>query len=76
MDSNEMERLLEKYWSCETSLEEEQQLRDFFRGAALPESQKETAAFFRFLEAEKSKSLNENFEKIKYYYQNNFRIVC
>lgn len=30
MDFKEAERLLERYWQCETSLEEEAQLRDFF----------------------------------------------
>lgn len=62
MDSKQIEQLLEKYWSCETSLEEEQQLRDFFRGNTMPESQKDAAELFRFLDIEKSKSLNENFE--------------
>lgn len=62
MDSKTIEQLLEKYWSCETSLEEEKQLREFFGGRAIPESLKETAALFRFFESEKSKSLNENFE--------------
>lgn len=62
MDSNTLEQLLEKYWSCETSLEEEQYLRDFFRSNAVPESMKETAELFRFFEVEKSNSLKENFE--------------
>ena len=63
MDSNkEIEQLLEKYWNCETTLEEEQQLRDFFRGAAVPTSMKETAELFRFFMAEKSNILGENFE--------------
>ena len=63
MDSNkDIEQLLEKYWSCETSLEEEQQLRDFFRGNSVPASMKEAAELFRFFEAEKSNALNENFE--------------
>ena len=62
MDSKQLEQLLEKYWSCETSLEEEQQLRDYFRGQTVPESQKDAAELFRFLDTEKNKSLNENFE--------------
>jgi len=62
MDSEKIEQLLEKYWSCETTLEEEQQLRDFFSGN-VPASLKETASFFQYLSAEKSKSLQENFEK-------------
>ncbi|HRI79144.1 MAG TPA: hypothetical protein PLR06_06355 [Cyclobacteriaceae bacterium] len=62
MDSEKIEQLLEKYWSCETTLEEEQQLRDFFHGE-VPASLKETASLFQYLSFEKNKSLNENFEK-------------
>ena len=36
MDSKHIEQLLEKYWSCETSLEEEKQLREYFRGEDIP----------------------------------------
>ena len=62
MDSNNIEQLLEKYWMCETSLEEEQQLRDFFKGHEVPASMKEATMLFRFFETEKSNSLQENFE--------------
>ena len=62
MDSDNIEQLLEKYWNCETSLEEEQQLHNFFRGGSIPESMKDTAELFRFFETEKNKSLKENFE--------------
>lgn len=37
MDSKQIEQLLARYWQCETSLEEEQQLRDFFNGEDVPE---------------------------------------
>jgi hypothetical protein len=37
MDSNKIEALLNKYWNCETSLEEEQQLRDYFKQGNIPE---------------------------------------
>lgn len=64
MDSRQIEQLLEKYWNCETSLEEEQELRAFFLGSQVPESLKETAELFRFFEAEKSMGLEEKFEKV------------
>ena len=64
MDSRHIEQLLEKYWNAETSLEEEQELRAFFLGGQVPESLKETADLFRFFEAEKSKGLEEKFEKV------------
>lgn len=36
MDSKYIEQLLERYWQCETSLEEEAQLRAFFNGKDVP----------------------------------------
>jgi hypothetical protein len=59
MDSNKIEALLQKYWNCETTLEEEQQLRQYFRDEAIPEPWKETAAMFRYFEENKKKSLND-----------------
>jgi hypothetical protein len=46
MDSNRIELLLKKYWGCETSLEEEKQLRDYFQGNDIPDQWKETASLF------------------------------
>ena len=60
MDSNRIEELLIKYWECETSLEEEQQLKEYFRGGNIPEHMKETAALFRYFEAHKKKSLTDS----------------
>jgi hypothetical protein len=59
MDSKKIEELLSRYWNCETSLEEEQQLREYFRGAAIPEQWKETATLFRYFEENKKKQLND-----------------
>lgn len=36
MDYKYIEQLLERYWNCETSLEEEQILRSFFRQKEVP----------------------------------------
>jgi hypothetical protein len=62
MDSKRIEQLLEKYWNAETSLEEEQELHQYFQGPDVPEKLKETAALFRYFETEKSRTLNENFD--------------
>ena len=37
MDCKYIEQLLERYWRCETSLEEEAQLRAFFTKEEIPE---------------------------------------
>lgn len=64
MDSRKIEELLNKYWDCETSLEEEQQLREYFQGTDIPQQHKETASLFRYFNEHKKKTLNEvSFEK-------------
>ena len=62
MDLNDLEILVEKYWRCETSLEEEQQLRTYFQTSPVSKSMKGASELFRFFEAEKGKSLQTNFE--------------
>jgi hypothetical protein len=62
MDSNRLDELIKKYWDCETSLEEEAQLREYFNGNDVPEQWKETAALFRYFEEQKSKSVEPQFE--------------
>jgi hypothetical protein len=64
MDSKHIELLLAKYWKCETSLEEEKELRDYFKGTGIPDSMNETANLFRFFEEEKNKSLSESFDQV------------
>lgn len=59
MDYNKVEDLLKKYWSCETSLEEEKQLRDYFGGNNIPGQWKEAASLFRYFEEHKKKSLSD-----------------
>jgi hypothetical protein len=62
MDLHEIEKLLEKYWQAETSLEEEQKLREFFGGTNIPSSLKKEAGLFGFFQNEKEKTLATNFE--------------
>lgn len=58
MDSNRIEELLQKYWNCETSLEEEEQLRAYFQ-SDVPEHLEKTASLFRYFETQKNKSLHD-----------------
>jgi hypothetical protein len=60
MDSKNIQALLEKYWNCETSLEEEQQLKAYFRGQEIPEQLKETAALFQYFDEHKKKDLQDS----------------
>jgi hypothetical protein len=59
MDSKKIDELLNRYWNCETSLEEEQQLREYFRGKEFPEQWKETATLFQYFDDHKKKALND-----------------
>jgi hypothetical protein len=63
MDSDEINQLLEKYWNCETSLEEEQTLRTYFAGQDIPDSLKGPAALFQYFEKEKEKSTDKSFDE-------------
>lgn len=66
MDSKQLEKeigqLLEKYWNCETSLEDEQVLRNYFNGPNVPDQMKDAAELFRFFESERKRALEENFD--------------
>ena len=62
MDSKEIGQLLEKYWNCETSLEEEQVLRSYFNGPTVPDQLKDAAELFRFFENERQRSLTAEFD--------------
>jgi len=59
MDFKNVEELLKKYWNCETTLEEEKQLRDYFGGDSIPDQWKDTAPLFRYFEEAKKKSIND-----------------
>ena len=56
--------LLNKYWNCETSLEEEKKLRDFFSGEDIPEDLQPYAPHFRYCkESRNSIRLGNDFDK-------------
>jgi hypothetical protein len=58
MDSEQhIKELLEKYWSCETSLDEEQELRDYF--SKNPERNDGPADLFRYYGQQKSTPLSD-----------------
>ena len=57
MDFKDIEQLLEKYWNCETSLEEEKQLREYFLREDIPAQWKEASELFRYFEHQKADRL-------------------
>ena len=48
MDYNRIKFLLDKYWKCETSLEEEAELRKFFENGNIPEDLQPYSPLFRY----------------------------
>ena len=63
MDSEVIRELLKRYWDCETSLEEEKILRDFFQQEAIPEDLKKYREMFLYFKREQQQSLSEDFDK-------------
>lgn len=62
MDYKYIEQLLERYWNCETSLEEEQILRSFFRQKEVPAHLLRYKQLFAYQDMEKEKGLRDDFD--------------
>ena len=63
MDCKQIEQLLEKYWQCETSLGEEQQLRHFFVSEEVPPHLLTYKELFVYQYAEKEVGLGDEFDQ-------------
>ena len=61
MDYKYIEQLLERYWQCETTLQEEAILRTFFSQPDIPEELQKYQALFSY-ESQKEESLGEDFD--------------
>ncbi|MEP6734765.1 MAG: hypothetical protein ABJA70_04545 [Chryseolinea sp.] len=59
MDSNRLKELLGRYWNGDSTLEEEQQLRDHFSTSDISDELKETGALFKYFEQSKKRSLTD-----------------
>ncbi|MGB0524664.1 MAG: hypothetical protein ACPGJS_16950 [Flammeovirgaceae bacterium] len=63
MDSKEIRQLLEKYWACEASLEEEQQLNTYFNGTDIAPELVEYQALFNYLDQQKTLETSARFDE-------------
>ena len=63
MDYRDIEKLLDKYWACETSLEEEDLLKDFFQQDDIPGHLLPYASMFRYYSDLRIKSTSEEFDQ-------------
>lgn len=62
MDSKYIEQLLERYWQCETSLEEEARLRAFFSGNNVPQHLLRYKDLFVYQQFLQEDHLDEDFD--------------
>lgn len=63
MDYKYIEQLLERYWNCETSIEEEQILRTFFRQKEIPAHLLRYQPLFAYQEKEHEVGLGNDFDE-------------
>ena len=66
MTSNEeirIQEILTRYWNCQTTLAEEQELRDFFSGSRVPASMQHYVPLFSYINDEQSVTLSATFDK-------------
>ena len=62
MDSKYIEQLLERYWQCETSLEDEAELRAFFSGNDVPGHLLRYKDLFVYQQLQQEVHLGEDFD--------------
>ena len=62
MNFEYIEQLLNRYWQCDTTLEEEQILRSFFSQPDIPLHLKQYAPLFQYQHEESLVKLSDNFE--------------
>lgn len=63
MQNEYIDRLLQRYWNCETTVAEEQELRDFFSREDLPEAWQPYAPLFHYVREEQAVTLSDGFEE-------------
>ena len=63
MDYNKIKTLLEKYWICETTLEEESLLREYLSGKEIPEDLKEISPLFKYYKSQSGIKVSKGFEE-------------
>lgn len=63
MDSEKIHSLLEKYWNCETSVQEEKELQLFFSDGNVPEELRQYIPLFSYIRDEQSVTLGDDFSE-------------
>ncbi|WP_294083641.1 hypothetical protein [Proteiniphilum sp. UBA5384] len=63
MNREKIDSLLEKYWNCETSVQEEEELQRFFSYGDVPEELGQYIPLFSYIRNEQSVTLSNNFNE-------------
>ncbi|MBQ8225022.1 MAG: hypothetical protein IJZ86_06725 [Bacteroides sp.] len=63
MDFKQVEELLERYWQCETSVEEEQHLRNFFCNEEVPQHLARYKELFVYQQLQQQPVLDDSFDR-------------
>lgn len=63
MEIEQIDKLLGKYWNCETSLEEEQLLQQFFLENEVPDNYKDVAPLFHYKHNGQKEKLSASFDE-------------
>ncbi len=61
MNSEQVHNLLEKYWNCETAVQEEKELQAFFSSGEVPEEFRQFIPLFSYIKDEQSVTLSDGF---------------
>ena len=64
MDFNRVEILLERYWNCASTVEEEKELKSLLNSADVPDNLQDSAALFKYFEQQKRATLDEKFDQV------------
>ncbi len=63
MDLKRAEILLERYWNCASTIEEEKELRDFFNSEVVSEELVESAELFKYFEQQQKIRITNKFDE-------------
>lgn len=63
MEIQHIDKLLENYWNCKTSIQEEQLLQEFFKQDQIPRIYNDVELLFKYTDNERSEKLGNDFDK-------------
>lgn len=63
MDLNRVDILLERYWNCASTIEEENELRTLLTTEPIPQELEDSAALFKYYELQRKATLDAKFDQ-------------